>query len=123
MSLAFRMRRKSTTASGVRVIGAWRAGCIQKRCHSSLGIWSLARSQSQLRRIEMNALTAMSPLQYQNYLRLRVARERMLKDGIDATSAAYEVGYESVSQFNRSTAGSLANRQCAISRRSVRAKS
>jgi AraC-like DNA-binding protein len=25
----------------------------------------------------------------------------MLKDRIDATSAAYEVGYESVSQFNR----------------------
>ena len=25
----------------------------------------------------------------------------MLMDGIDATSAAYEVGYESVSQFNR----------------------
>ncbi len=32
---------------------------------------------------------------------LRAARERMLRDGIDATSAAYEVGYESVSQFNR----------------------
>ena len=26
---------------------------------------------------------------------------RMLMDGMDATSAAYEVGYESVSQFNR----------------------
>lgn len=25
----------------------------------------------------------------------------MLMDGLDATSAAYEVGYESVSQFNR----------------------
>ena len=25
----------------------------------------------------------------------------MLMDGVDATSAAYEVGYESVSQFNR----------------------
>jgi AraC-like DNA-binding protein len=25
----------------------------------------------------------------------------VLKDGIDATSTAYEVGYESVSQFNR----------------------
>ncbi len=25
----------------------------------------------------------------------------MLMDGMDATSAAYEVGYESVSQFNR----------------------
>jgi AraC-like DNA-binding protein len=34
-------------------------------------------------------------------LRLQVARERMLQDGLDATSAAYEVGYESVSQFNR----------------------
>jgi AraC-like DNA-binding protein len=50
---------------------------------------------------QFRALTAMSPLQYQKHLRLRVARERMLKDGIDATSAAYEVGYESVSQFNR----------------------
>ena len=25
----------------------------------------------------------------------------MLRDNLDATSAAYEVGYESVSQFNR----------------------
>lgn len=50
---------------------------------------------------QFRALTAMSPLQYQKHLRLRVARERMLKDGIDATTAAYEVGYESVSQFNR----------------------
>ena len=50
---------------------------------------------------QFRALTAMSPLQYQKQLRLQVARERMLKDGLDATSAAYEVGYESVSQFNR----------------------
>lgn len=50
---------------------------------------------------QFRALTAMSLLQYQKHLRLRVARERMLRDGIDATSAAYEVGYESVSQFNR----------------------
>jgi AraC-like DNA-binding protein len=47
------------------------------------------------------ALTAMSPLQYQKQLRLQTARQRMLMDGIDATSAAYEVGYESVSQFSR----------------------
>ena len=31
----------------------------------------------------------------------RRARQRMLMDGLDATSAAYEVGYESVSQFSR----------------------
>ena len=50
---------------------------------------------------QFRALTAMSPLQYQKQLRLQTARQRMLMDGIDATSAAYEVGYESVSQFNR----------------------
>lgn len=47
------------------------------------------------------SLTAMSPLQYQKHLRLHVARERMLNDDLDAASAAFEVGYESVSQFNR----------------------
>jgi AraC-like DNA-binding protein len=47
------------------------------------------------------AMTSMSPLQFQKQLRLRTARERMLKDGLDATNAAFEVGYESVSQFNR----------------------
>ncbi len=50
---------------------------------------------------QFRALTAMSPLQYQKQLRLQTARQRMLMDGIDATTAAYEVGYESVSQFNR----------------------
>ena len=50
---------------------------------------------------QFRALTAMSPLQYQKQLRLQMARQRMLMDGLDATSAAYEVGYESVSQFSR----------------------
>ena len=50
---------------------------------------------------QFRSLTAMSPLQYQKQLRLQSARERMLMDGLDATSAAYEVGYESVSQFTR----------------------
>jgi AraC-like DNA-binding protein len=47
------------------------------------------------------SLTAMSPLQYQKQLRLQAARGRMLMDGLDAASAAFEVGYESASQFNR----------------------
>jgi AraC-like DNA-binding protein len=32
---------------------------------------------------------------------LQVARGRTLVDGLDAASAAFEVGYESASQFNR----------------------
>lgn len=47
------------------------------------------------------SLTAMSPLQYQKRLRLHAARVRMLTEGLDAASAAFEVGYESASQFNR----------------------
>ena len=50
---------------------------------------------------QFRGLTALSPLQYQKQLRLQTARQRMLMDGVDATSAAFEVGYESVSQFNR----------------------
>ena len=50
---------------------------------------------------QFRALTTMSPLQYQKQLRLQTARQRMLMDGIDATNAAYEVGYQSVSQFSR----------------------
>jgi AraC-like DNA-binding protein len=46
-------------------------------------------------------MTAMSPLQYQKQLRLHAARARMVTDGLDAASAAFEVGYESASQFNR----------------------
>lgn len=46
-------------------------------------------------------LAAMSPLQYQKQLRLQAARGRMLMQGLDAASAAFEVGYESASQFNR----------------------
>jgi AraC-like DNA-binding protein len=46
-------------------------------------------------------LTAMSPLQFQKQLRLYAARQKMLTDELDAASAAFEVGYESPSQFNR----------------------
>jgi len=53
-------------------------------------------------------LTAMSPLQYQKQLRLQAARGRMLMDGLDAASAAFEVGYESASHSAANTAGSSA---------------
>ena len=46
-------------------------------------------------------VTAMSPLQYQKWLRLNEARRLMLTDNIDAATAAVSVGYESPSQFSR----------------------
>jgi AraC-like DNA-binding protein len=47
------------------------------------------------------AVTAMSPLQYQKWLRLYEARRLMLTEHQDATTAAFQVGYESPSQFSR----------------------
>jgi len=46
-------------------------------------------------------LTAMSPLQFQKWLRLNEARRLMLAGEADVSSAAFRVGYESPSQFSR----------------------
>lgn len=47
------------------------------------------------------SITALSPLQYQKQLRLQEARRLMLAERMDAANAAFQVGYESPSQFNR----------------------
>ncbi|WP_077308261.1 AraC family transcriptional regulator [Terribacillus halophilus] len=46
-------------------------------------------------------VTAMSPLQFQKQLRLQEARRLLLTESTDATDAAFQVGYESPSQFSR----------------------
>jgi AraC-like DNA-binding protein len=46
-------------------------------------------------------MTAMSPLQYQKRMRLNEARRLMLTEHVDASKAAFKVGYESPSQFSR----------------------
>ena len=45
--------------------------------------------------------TTLSPLQFQKKLRLIEAQRLMLIEGLDATRACYDVGYESPNQFNR----------------------
>ncbi|WP_222182340.1 AraC family transcriptional regulator [Geminicoccus harenae] len=47
------------------------------------------------------AVTSLSPLQFQKQLRLIEARRLMLSEGRAVSSAAFAVGYESVSQFTR----------------------
>ncbi|MFS0728144.1 AraC family transcriptional regulator [Paenibacillus sp. 1P07SE] len=45
--------------------------------------------------------TRMSPLQYQKTVRLQDARRLMLVESLSVSDAAYQVGYESPSQFSR----------------------
>jgi AraC-like DNA-binding protein len=47
------------------------------------------------------AMTSLTPIQFQKQLRLIEARRLMLTAGQTASRAAFEVGYESVSQFTR----------------------
>jgi AraC-like DNA-binding protein len=50
---------------------------------------------------QFKALTSMTPLQYQKQLRLLEARNLMVAGDANAEAAAYQVGYESASQFSR----------------------
>lgn len=52
-------------------------------------------------RQHFKTIAGISPLQYQKQLRLQEARQLMINQNFDASSAALDVGYESVSQFNR----------------------
>lgn len=47
------------------------------------------------------AVTAMSPLQFQKQLRLQEARRLMLSENLDVANAAFRVGYNDPSYFNR----------------------
>ena len=47
------------------------------------------------------AATIMSPLQYQKQVRLLEARKLLMGGGIEAANVAFQVGYESPSQFSR----------------------
>lgn len=53
------------------------------------------------------AMTSMTPVQYQKQLRLLEARRLMVSDNANVSEAAYQVGYESVSQFSREYARSF----------------
>lgn len=46
-------------------------------------------------------ITGLSPLQYLKKLRLQDARHKILYEDINASNAAIQVGYESITQFNR----------------------
>jgi transcriptional regulator GlxA family with amidase domain len=47
------------------------------------------------------AATSLSPVQYQKRIRLLQARTLLVAHGRSVSSAAFEVGYESATQFSR----------------------
>lgn len=51
--------------------------------------------------LHFRAITSLSPLQFQKHLRLMEARRLILSKGKRLSEVAFEVGYESVSQFSR----------------------
>jgi AraC-like DNA-binding protein len=87
---------------GQRVIGAIHA--LRDRYAQAVRIEDLARmaqlSPSAFHR-QFKALTSMTPLQYQKQLRLLEARRLMVADAANVETAAFQVGYESPSQFSR----------------------
>ena len=77
---------------------------IRRNYRMPLRIETLARqvnmSTANLHR-RFKLLTGLSPLQYQKQLRLHEARRLMLFENERVSDAAFTVGYESVTQFNR----------------------
>lgn len=77
---------------------------IKRRLHEPLRVKDLASavhlSESAFYQA-FKSVTAMSPIQFQKKLRLDEARRIMLFEGSDVSTACYQVGYESPSQFSR----------------------
>jgi AraC-like DNA-binding protein len=93
------MRRDSNASAIARAIGY-----IRDDIRSPITIPDLARrvgmSGSSFHK-HFKTITATTPLQYQKELRLLEARQLLQTGGASVTAAAYDVGYESPSQFSR----------------------
>ena len=95
-------RMAMTNTPSHRVLEAMRA--LREKFAEAIRVHDLAAiaqmSPSAFHR-QFKALTALSPLQYQKQLRLLEARRLMVSHGLNVEAAAFQVGYESPSQFSR----------------------
>jgi AraC-like DNA-binding protein len=93
------IRHDSNASAVARAIGH-----IRSDLRSPIAIPDLARrvgmSASSFHK-HFRAITSTTPLQYQKELRLLEARRRLKKGGASVTTTAFDVGYESLSQFSR----------------------
>ena len=65
------------------------------------GMAEMANMSPSTFHLNFKAATSLSPLQYLKKIRLHQARDLMIQQGLNASEAAYEVGYQSTSQFSR----------------------
>jgi AraC-like DNA-binding protein len=93
------LRRESPSSAIAQAIAS-----LQRSFRSPIVVADLARevgmSVSSLHK-HFKAVTSWSPLQYQKELRLLEARRMLVAGGSSVTSIAYEIGYESPTQFSR----------------------
>ncbi|THV12483.1 AraC family transcriptional regulator [Rhizobium rhizophilum] len=91
---------KDGASSGVvRVLNWLRQNFRERRSTDDLA--DIARMGVSTFHRHFKAITDMSPVQYRKHLQLNEARRLMIVTGLDAASAAYDVGYESPAQFSR----------------------
>jgi AraC-like DNA-binding protein len=98
-----RMRQITSSQGRVAQVGraiAWIGQNFRERFSIERLAAEVGMSPSSLHE-HFRAVTAMTPLQFQKQLRLQDARSLMLVQDLDATTAAFRVGYESPSQFTR----------------------
>ena len=79
-------------------------GILNREFSQSLRVDELAREASMSLSSfysHFKEVTGMSPIQYQKQLRLQEARRLLLTENLEAAEAAFQVGYESPSYFNR----------------------
>ena len=95
-----RMAQSDGNASGVVKAVLWLKENFDKPFSIKLIAQETNMSPSGLHH-HFKTLTNMTPLEYQKHLRLQEARRLMLVEALDASAAAYHVGYASRSQFSR----------------------
>lgn len=98
-----RMRLVTSSQGRVAQVGraiAWLGKNSRERFSMKALAAEVGMSPSSLH-AHFRAVTAMTPLQFQKQLRLQDARSLMLVENLDVATAAFRVGYESVSQFSR----------------------
>ena len=86
-------------SSGVVRVLAWLKDHFRQRLTID-ALAGIARMGVSTLHRHFKAITTMSPVQYRKHLQLNEARRLMIVTGLDAASAAYEVGYESPTQFS-----------------------